>query len=174
LDYILPKAEYKNQLLPDQTFDQDPEYLIVGGLVFQPLDDAFLRSWGSDWKRRSPFRLYYYNNEHPTPERPALVVLSQVLPDVYNLGYQEVKYVVVDEVNGRKISHLPDIREALKHPVNGFHNIQFMKSDSLRRIVLAADDQDPATKRVLARYGITREYFYNDEAESKAASVTVR
>jgi hypothetical protein len=170
--YRLPRAEYKNQLLPDHRFDQDPEYLIVGGLVFQPLDDAFLRSWGPDWKRRSPFRLFYYNNEHPTPERPALVVLSQVLPDVYNLGYQDLRHLVVDQVNGKKIRYLSDVREALKHSENGFHKLQFMKSDSLRTAILAADDQEPATKRVLARYGIPKEYVVNPSEKPAASGVT--
>jgi hypothetical protein len=166
LTYRIPKADYKNKLVPDEVFDQAPDYLIVGGLVFQPLNDAFLHSWGPEWKRRSPFRLFYYNNQDPTPERPALVVLAQVLPDIYNLGYQDLKYLVVDEVNGQKISRLPELREALKKPVNGFHILQFMQSDSLRRVVLAADDQEPATKRVLARYGITREYSFADPTTS--------
>ncbi len=159
LTYRLPKAEYKHQLVPQHVFDQDPEYLIVGGLVFQPLTEEFLRSWGPDWKRRSPFRLYYYTKQHPTAERPSMVVLSQVLPDIYNLGYQELKFLVVDEVNGSKITRLADLREALKHPVSGFHQCQFVQSDSLRRLVLSADDQQAATRRVLARYRIPREYF---------------
>ncbi len=162
LSYRLPKADYKKQLVPDEVFDQDPEYLIVGGLVFQPLSDAFLQSWGSEWKRRSPFRLFYFNHEHLSPERPAVVLLSQVLPDIYNLGYQDLKYLVVEEVNGKKVSFLPELREALKQPLDGFHTIQFKQSDSLRRLVLAADDQDPATKRVLARYGISKEYVFSE------------
>jgi hypothetical protein len=174
ISYQIPKADYKSKLVPDEVFDQDPEYLIVGGLVFQPLNDAFLHSWGPDWKRRSPFRLFYYNNENPTPERTALVVLSQVLPDVYNLGYQDVKFLVVDEVNGQRINHLPDLLEALKKPVNGFHIIQFMQSDSLRRMVLAADDQQPATKRVLARYGITKEYYFATPEPATSNGVAAR
>jgi hypothetical protein len=171
--YRLPKAQYKHQLVPDHVFDQDPEYLIVGGLVFQPLTEEFLRSWGPDWKRRSPFRLYYYSTQHPTAERPSLVVLSQVLPDIYNLGYQELKFLVVDEVNGKKITRLAELREALKHPVDGFHQIHFVQSDSLRRMVLSADDQQAATRRVLARYRIPREYFFA-EPESPSPGVTAQ
>jgi len=174
LSYQLPKAEYKRELVPDEVFDQDPEYLIVGGLVFQPLTGPFLHSWGPDWKRRSPFRLFYYTDEHPTPERPALVLLSQVLPDIYNLGYQDAKFVVVDEVNGRKISNLQELQEALKHPANGFHTIVFLRSDSLRKMVLAADDQEPATKRVLARYGISKEYFFAAPPGAKESGVASR
>ena len=159
--YRLPKADYSSSLVPDAVYDQEPEYFIVGGLVFQPLTDAFLQSWGPDWKRRAPFRLYNYNNEPPTKDRPALVVLSQVLPDVYNIGYQDLKYLVLDKVNGERVSHLSDLRDALQKPVNGFHALQFVQSDSLRRVVLDGGDKEKqATQRVLQRYGIIQEFYF--------------
>jgi PDZ domain len=159
--YRLPKIEYTNSLLADAVYDQEPEYLIVGGLVFQPLTDAFLQGWGSDWKRRAPFRLYYYNNEPPTKDRPALVLLSQVLPDEYNIGYQDLKQLVVDKVNGQRVSRLPELRDALQKPINGFHVIQFVQSDSLRKMVVAAGDKEKnATQRVLQNYRIPQEFFF--------------
>jgi hypothetical protein len=171
--YRLPKADYSSALVPDAVYDQEPEYLIVGGLVFQPLNDAFLQGWGADWKRRSPFRLYYYNNQPPTQERPALVLLSQVLPDIYNLGYQDLKYLVVDQVNGQKISRLPELREALRKPIDGFHQIQFVQSDSLRRLVLAADQQEAATRRVLQTYGITKDFFFATPPSTNTTTAAV-
>jgi hypothetical protein len=166
--YRLPKADYSSKLVPDAVFDQDPEYLIVGGLVFQPLTETFLQSWGSDWKRRSPFRLFYYTTDHPSQERPSLVLLSQVLPDVYNLGYQDLRLLVLDNVNGKKIKRLADVPEALKSPVDGFHTLQFVQSDSTRRMVLGAQDLEPATRRVLKRYGITKaQSFASAHTESK-------
>ena len=41
--------------------------------------------------------------------RPALVLLSQVLPDAYNIGYQELRSLAVDSVNGQRISRLSDV-----------------------------------------------------------------
>ena len=154
--YPLPKFEYSNALVPFAVFDQDPEYLIAGGLVFQPLTDSYLRSWGPEWKQRSPFRLNYYNYEEPTKERPALVILSQVLPDAYNIGYQEQRYLVLTKVNGQRVNRLPELRTALAKPINGFHILEFTQGESLRRIVLRAGDaEQEATARVLKRYGIT-------------------
>lgn len=153
--YRLPKLDASNLLVPFGPFDQEPEYLIVGGLVFQPLTDSYLQSWGAEWKRRSPFRLFYYRNEPPTKDRPALVLLSQVLPDAYNIGYQGLKYLVLDKVNGQSISRLSDLREALQKPVEGYHILDCMQTDSLRRVVLAAGAPElDATTRVLKRYGI--------------------
>lgn len=155
VSYQLPRYEYTNALVPYAVHDQEPEYLIVGGLIFEPLTDAYLQSWGTEWKRNSPFRLHYYNNEEPTKERPALVLLSQVLPDAYNLGYQDLKYLVVDKVNGQRVNRLPELREALQKPANGYHVLEFARGDSLHRLVLGAGDAErEATARVLKRYGI--------------------
>ncbi len=159
--YRLPKYDYATGLVPMATYDKEPEYLIAGGLVFQPLTDSYLQSWGPDWKRRAPFRMVYYRNDQPTKDRPALVLLSQVLPDPYNIGYQEQKWLIVDKVNGRVISRLADLRRALEQPVNGFHIIDFVQSDTLKRMVLAAGEPErEATGRVLKRYGIEQPFRF--------------
>jgi hypothetical protein len=162
--YRLPKYEYSSTLVPFATHDQEPEYLIVGGLVFQPLTDSYLQSWGAEWKRRSPFRLYHYREEPANKERPGLVLLSQVLPDPYNTGYQDQRWLIVETVNGRRVNRLQDLREGLQKPVNGFHVIEFVQSDSLSRLVLAAgtSEQD-ATARVLKRYGINEAFRLTDK-----------
>jgi hypothetical protein len=161
--YRLPKFDYTNSLVPYASYDQEPEYMIVGGLVFQPVTDAYLQSWGPEWKTRAPFRLNYYNNEPPTKERPALVMLSQVLPDPYNIGYQDQKWLVLNKVNGQRVNRLPELRDALQKPVNGFHVLEFVKGDSLQRIVLGGGEADrAATARVLKRYNITDAFRFAD------------
>jgi hypothetical protein len=168
VNYTLPKADYSVKLLADNLFDQEPEYMVVGGLVFVPLSIPYLRSFGMDWKRSAPFRLSYYNNDSPTKERPSLVLLSTVLPDSYNLGYQDSRYLVLEKVNGQKIGQLKDISAALQKPVDGFHVIEFVKSDSMRRMVLDAAETDTATARVLERYGIQKDRRINT-AEGNSA-----
>jgi hypothetical protein len=164
--YRLPKFDYSVSLVPAATYDQDPEYAIVGGLVFQPLTDSYLQSWGTDWRRRAPFRLTYYHNEEPTADRPALVLMSQVLPDAFNIGYQEQRGLVVDKINGQRINRLGQVREALEKPVNGFHIIELVQSDSLRRIVIAAGDTEKqATARVLQRYGIDEPFHFAEKSK---------
>jgi S1-C subfamily serine protease len=151
---VLPRIEAASKLVPEAPYDKPPEYLIVGGLVFQPLTKNLLRGWGQDWERRAPFRLAYFRGEEATPERPSVVVLSQVLPDIYTLGYQDARNLVLERVNGRKISRLDDILVALREPRNGFHEFEFLKGESLQRIVLDAATLNAATQRVLERYGI--------------------
>jgi len=152
--YTLPKVEVARRLVPASAHDAPPEYLILGGLVFQPLTRNYLESWGQDWERRAPFRLAYFRNEEPSPERPSVVVLSQVLPDVFNLGYQDLRGLVLERINGRKVNSLNEVAPALGRAADGFHTFEFLKGESLQRLVLDARQLDAATQRVLQRYGI--------------------
>jgi hypothetical protein len=154
LDYRLPKLDYSAKLLAEQSFDQAPEYLIAGGLVFQPLNIPLLRGFGEDWKRRAPFRLVHFAGEAPTAERSGLVALTSVLPDPYVVGYQDGRLLIVDTVNGKKISRIADVQAALQQSPDGFHTVEFLRGDNLRRIVLDAAQMEAATKRILERYRI--------------------
>jgi len=155
LTYRLPKYDFAHSLVPLGVYDQAPDYLIVGGLVFQPLTVPYLQRWGNDWQRSAPFRFNYYRNDEATKEKPALVILSQVLPDRFNIGYQEYRWYVVAKVNDRPITTLTDLSEALKQPHGEFHVIDFAPNEAVQRIVLAAGEPErSATQRILERFGI--------------------
>ena len=159
VNYVLPKVDYTLEIVPMNVFDQDPEYLIVGGLLFQPLTVPYLQSWGADWNRKAPFRLVYATREDPTPEKPSYVVLSLVLPDPFNIGYQESRYLIVEKLNGKKISTLHDVIVAKETPQDGFHILEFREGDSVGRMVLDAGQSEDTTKRVLERYGIANDRY---------------
>jgi hypothetical protein len=154
VDYILQPVEDAARLVPEALYDQPPEYLIVGGLVFQPLTRNYLRRWGADWQRSAPFRLVQFRSEEPSADRPAVVILSSTLPDPFTLGYFDIQQMVLERVNGRRVSWLRDLKEALAHPRGGFHLLEFLKGESIQRLVIDATQLDAATRRVLERYGI--------------------
>ncbi len=155
INYTIPKADFADELVPRERPDAPPAYVVAGGLVFQPLTEPFLRGWGEDWRKYAPFRLQYYQFSDAADEREALVVLSGVLPDEANLGYQDASMLVVDKVNGRPIATLDELVEALKTPGDGgVHRIEFMRGRNLRRMLLDAATLDAATARVVEHYGI--------------------
>ena len=158
IDYVLPKADFSKNLIIDGPVGKEPTYVIAGGLVFVPLSAEFLSSWGADWQRTAPFRLVYYNKQKAKKDQPSLVVLSLVLPDSYNIGYQErnTQNLVLDRANGRQISKLDDLIGALENPQNGFHVFQFNKGSSVQKIILEADQLDKANQRIAKRYGVAR------------------
>jgi hypothetical protein len=159
IQYKLPRADYSLEVVPYATPDQDPEYLMAGGLLFQPLTVPYLQRWGGDWTRKAPFRLSYAARDDENTSRKAYVVLTTVMPDPVNLGYQEVRFMLIQSVNKIPVQTLQDLSGALTQPVDGFHIIEFQEGDSLKRIVLDAQETELATKRVMQRYGITADRY---------------
>jgi PDZ domain len=108
-------------------FDRQPRYLILGGLVFQELSRPYLQEWGATWMKDAPQRLVYldsFQNELP-PGRGKIVFLSQVLPTLNTLGYENLEHLVVSKVNGIPIKSLNDLAKAAGSPKDGFHKIEF-------------------------------------------------
>ncbi len=161
--YTLPKAEFSDELVPQQSFDQQPEYVLTGGLVFVPLTESYMRSWGPTWHQHAPFRLSYFENDKVKPERPQRVVLAEVLRNPANIGYENLRYLVVDEVNGVKIKQIGDILTALKTPVNGFNVFKFEPGQAVQEIVLDASNIDEVNSQIMAHYRIPADHYLNGE-----------
>ena len=161
--YTLPKAEFTDELVPQQTFDQQPEYVLTGGLVFVPLTESYMRSWGPAWRQHAPFRLSYYENDKVKPERPHRVVLAEVLRHPANIGYESLRYLVLDEVNGVKIKQVGDILTALKTPVDGFNVFKFDPGQAVQEIVLDASNIDEVNTQILAHYHIPADHYLSGD-----------
>ena len=163
----LPRASFSAALVPRRTLEHPPQYAVAGGLVFQPLTADYLRIWGEEWWTAAPFRLRYYTRQSPTPERPHLVVLSQVLPDAFNLGYQDYAFLVVDRINGRVIATLRDVEEALRTPLSGYHVVEFLPNHGPTRLVLDGAGLDEATRRVVRKYGLPAARMIHRDGEGR-------
>jgi hypothetical protein len=124
-------------LIPPYVIDKAPDYLIVGGLVFQELSVSYLLEYGKDWTSQAPIDLVYYQqnqeylNGDKHDQREKIVIISGVIPTSYSIGYEDLNDLVVRRVNGQLIGKLADVRKALKEPVNGFHKIEVEQSPGL-------------------------------------------
>jgi hypothetical protein len=155
--------------VPPYVFGRGPDYVIVGGLVFEELTRPYLSAWG-DWARRAPPRLLVAldrEGEEPDGRSPRIVLLSSVLPDAANLGYQQLHDLIVQRVNGRHVGSLDDLREAVRHPQGGFQVVEFLPGQGEQRIVLDTAEAQAAVARLRAAYGV--QWMDSAEAESKAS-----
>ena len=111
--------------------DKAPRYCVVDGLIFEELSRQYLKEWGNDWQKQAPQRLVYLDRFQTAlvpAGRKRIVVLSQVLPTAGNIGYEDLKYLVVTNVNGKPVTSLEDLPKALETPLDGFHKIEFEES----------------------------------------------
>ena len=85
-------------------------------------------------------------------------MLSHLLPDRFNLGYQDLAYLAVDKVNGHSIIDLKSLQSAFAEPIDGFHVIEFFPNSGIQKLVLDAAGLHEATNRILRNYAIPRAF----------------
>ncbi len=146
----------EDDMIPGYRYDKPPEYLILGGMVFQELSRPFLQTW-RDWWKTAPLRMlvaYSQQRRKPTEKQPRMVVLSKVLPDPVNLGYQELGPMIVTKVNGMTIGSIAQLKQAFQKPQGAYHVVEFLPGQGPYRIVLNAKDAAQADGRIRRNYGI--------------------
>jgi hypothetical protein len=115
-------------LVPPYIIDKPPRYLILGGMVLEELSIPYLLEYGSNWMRKAPAHLVHYaeNGESFDEKKPRKIVfLTSVLPTSFTIGYERLKDLLIERINGKVIERLEDVAEALKNPLEGFHKIEF-------------------------------------------------
>lgn len=133
-------------------FDAPPKYLIVGGIVFSELSRQFLREWGPNWTREAPLRLVYldrYQHELPS-DRGRIVFISAVLPGANTVGYENLRYEIVEEANGKPVRSLQDLAEAVDNPTDRFHRFKLAEDPGL--VVLDVEASKAEEERLLRDY----------------------
>lgn len=134
-------------------YDEDPRFVIFGGLIFQPVDENWMSAHEpNDLRLRYTFD--FFTEDKLYKERPEIVVLSGVLADPVNTFAADFRHGILDEINGRKIRTLADVAEEFAKPAEYY----VIKMAGIGRpIVLERQAVDAARERILARYGVTRE-----------------
>ncbi|XP_057470887.1 protease Do-like 10, mitochondrial isoform X1 [Actinidia eriantha] len=97
-------------LVPVHQYDQLPSYFIFAGLVFVPLSEPYLHEYGVDWYNNSPRQLCELAlRKLPRKAGEQLVILSQVLIDDINEGYEHFHQLQVKKVNGVEVENLKQL-----------------------------------------------------------------
>ena len=127
-----------------------PTYYTNGGLVFQPLTMNYLAD--SIENQSLPINLLrYLGNETIGKECSQVVVLTRVLPDLVNVGYQMLSNEVVTSVNGMRVKSMEDLIRAFEDCEAPFYCI-FLDSDI--EIVLDREEVLRRREKIMQNYFI--------------------
>ncbi|MBA4389300.1 MAG: hypothetical protein C0404_15115, partial [Verrucomicrobia bacterium] len=99
-------------LIPEDVTGQRTDYVVSGGFIVRELTGRYLRAHGMDWQKSVDPRLtHYYAMSTSTPSKPGehVVILSSVLPDIINVGYQHLRNQVVTSINGKPVKNMDDV-----------------------------------------------------------------
>lgn len=134
-----------------KTYDKRPRYVVVGGLLFQPLDRDFLETR----KEVRPRLRYFFDNfvsDHLYRDHPEVIVLSDVLRDPVNTYARPFTDNIVSKINGKEIRTLQDVAAAFAEE-GEFHVVELLGEG--RPIVLERAALPEAEERIRQRYGVT-------------------
>ncbi|MBW1841769.1 MAG: trypsin-like peptidase domain-containing protein [Deltaproteobacteria bacterium] len=125
-----------------------PQFVVFGGLVFQPLSLGFMKASGiQSIHIRYHYSLFLENELYL--EKPEIIVISKVLPDPINTYLGGFVNSIVHKINNRPIKTLKDLAAALKEPAD-YYVIQLLDKD--RPLVLerktAMEANECSAKRI--------------------------
>lgn len=137
------------RLVPYQQYDVSPTYYIIGGLIFQPLTLNYLQMWNI---RDAPANLVnYLFYGQPSEERRQIVVLTGILANEANVGYEGFEDSVISQVNSRKISTIKDLVSAIEGNKKRYH---IFVNELGKQIILDKNGLEEISKEILEKYNI--------------------
>ena len=151
-------------VIPLLSNDRSPRYYIFGGLVFQELTMGYFESWGSDWKKKGDKRMLYYYDSIKTlagqDVGKRMVILSRVLADPVNKGYQYLNNQILRRANGVDVKNIDHLKNIISASPDGFAVFDFIGDSS---IVLDKQSVFKAEQDLLSKYNINSPYRTSDK-----------
>ena len=138
-------------LVPGRRSQDEPEYLVFGGLVFQPLTVNYLLHLEPIPHALATHALH---QNVVTDGKSQLILLQKVLPDAVNRGYQDWEDLVVATVDGvapRNMEHLAEIIDSARGPW-----VRIVTEDRAR-LTLSLEQARAANASILAGFGISHD-----------------
>ena len=138
------------KLVPQRVYDMLPSYYIIGGLLFAPLTENYLDTWGN-WAKAPPEFVTLATRGEITEAQDQVIVLSGVLADDVNMGYQDIRFATVKTLNSEKVKNLRELISRIENTKTGFFEILLGDNN---KIVLDVEKARKATQLILQRYRI--------------------
>ncbi|NQT92377.1 MAG: hypothetical protein HQ559_06420 [Lentisphaerae bacterium] len=143
-------------LVPENITGEQEEYLVEGGIVLRELSGNYLRAYGSQWSRRVNPRLgHIYATRRLAPDHPGdrVVILSHVIPEQVNIGYQHLRDIPVTAVNGEPVRNMDDVFRIADR--DGHVTGVSLQSIAVELALPSSEKIDDANQRIAQRYSIS-------------------
>ncbi len=145
------KLQPRSPLVSRSHYDSEPTYFVYGGMVFQVLTRDFLATWDEWWNKAPKEFLYYYYFGQRSEERREIVILTQVLNDKINVGYEEFYNEAVLSINGHRPRDMSDFVARLDQA----EGVIELRTSGPGVIMLDSEEVRQAKPRIMNRYHIT-------------------
>lgn len=152
----MPMRVYEGDRLLGNQYDVLPRYYVHAGLVFTPLSQDYMKTFGRDWRDLANtelvYELYYRRFESPESARPEPVVLASTLAHPANANVRFANRALVDRINGVRIERLEDVVRAIEEATGSHHVLELMPNQAIETLDRA--EAAAAHAEILKTYGV--------------------
>jgi S1-C subfamily serine protease len=152
----------KKFIIPQISYDKQPNYYIYGGLLFQELTYGLMTTWGGEWEKKADMRLlyYYYTNSMKSDNgRKRYLILNRILPAACNSGYQYKQNLILKSVNSTEVRDIRHLKKLVDDFDGEFLRFDFIGSET---IILKKDEVKKCRNSILKKYTIYSDYFFRE------------
>lgn len=163
LDLFIPLKNRPDPFVFRNLYDIQPEYAILGGLVFAPLSREILKTITSGFDGPNDQNLLYLSQYAKQDgyglNHDECVIFIRRLPHPVNTYTDAFINGLVVSVNGAEIRNMKNLIDAFAKPEGGFHVIRFAGTDD--PLILNADAVTDAQMTILKQYGVPAPFNIN-------------
>ncbi len=141
-----------------KNYDTPPEYYMLGGFLFQPMNADLMSAYSGDWGSANRAEIFYRYNYflrhaiYKTTSRD--IVLTRRLSDPVNLYASSYENRIVESVNGKHVRDFAGFVDAIKSVLDKEPYLIIEFIDMPLPLVLSTKDVVQSNEAIMKRYGI--------------------
>jgi S1-C subfamily serine protease len=156
LELELPVSVYTADRAAGNQYDTPPRYYVHGGLIFTPLTQDYLRTFGRDVSDPASsalvYELFYRRHEQPETVRREPVVMAGLLTHPVNANFNVGGRALIDKINDQRIESLDDVIRVFETGTNAQHLIEYVARQGID--CLDREEAASANAIILQTYGV--------------------
>jgi len=150
---VIIKKPIKESIVTPFKSSESPMYYITSGFIFEKLSVNYLNKYRKSFFtiKNTPYQLLSYVEKPPLDVEEIIFIVS-VLPDESNMGYQEIKNLRIERINGKKVINFNSFVVEIKN--GGFI---VLESTEGQKIVIDGDFAKERDKVIMENYNISKQ-----------------
>ncbi len=147
--------------IPWKAFGMQP-YIVQHGIVFVELSHSYLlERLGKNWRSKALELAYLYDTKkyyQSEKENDKIVLISEVLPDPINIGYQNIQLKPVIKVNQKKLINLKHLYEEIQTAKKSRKNILELELSDYRKVYIDLS-KEKEHQDILKKFNIPQDHY---------------
>lgn len=169
-DLVFPAKITRMLDFQRKNYDHPPEFILYGGLLFQPLTSDLMSNYSSIWleRNRSEILFYYFyaiQNRTTLNNRQKIILTKTLLNSIKNYA-KTFEHSIVSKINGKDVYNMYQFLKLLQEIQRNNSTLILEFEGKKMPLVLEIDKLKEIHKQIIRQYNL-KNYYYLDQKYEK-------